>query len=448
MREKSEVFSIFKKFKNFVEKSSGRYIKTLRSDRGKEYTSTQFNKFCEDEGVKRQLTVGYAPEQNGVSERKNRTVMKMAKTMIHEKGLPNSFWAEAIYTAVYILNRCPAKAVENKTPIESWSGKKPSAKHLRVFGSIFYIHILKEKRYKLQEKSEKGIFLGYSIQSKGYRVYNLKTNNIVISRDVEFDKDASWNWEKDKVEKQTYLSRISMETPAQQPLQVEHSEQQESTGETSPATPTSPSTRLPLAQDESSPESTPGRFKALAEIYETCNFTTIEPESYEPTTDSKLHGYTDNDWARSVDDMKSTSGYTFTLRSGVFSWTSKKQETVAQSPAEAEYVAAANSANQAIWLRRILEDMGEKQNEATQIFCDNKSAIAIAKNPVFHGRTKHIDIKYHFLRESYAKKDIELKYCKTEEQIADIFTKALPRPKFEYLRNRLGVTSKNIKEEC
>ncbi|XP_071741192.1 probable disease resistance protein At1g61300 [Rutidosis leptorrhynchoides] len=90
--------------------------------------------------------------------------------------------------------------------------------------------------------------------------------------------------------------------------------------------------------------------------------------------------------------------------------------------------------------------MGEKQDEATQIFCDNKSAIAMAKNPVFHGRTKHIDIKYHFLREVSAKKDIELKYCKTEEQ-ADIFTKALPRPKFEFLRNMLGVTSKNIKEE-
>ncbi|XP_071694431.1 uncharacterized protein [Rutidosis leptorrhynchoides] len=126
----------------------------------------------------------------------------------------------------------------------------------------------------------------------------------------------------------------------------------------------------------------------------------------------------------------------------------KKQETVAQSSAEAKYVAAANSANQAKWLRRILEDMGEKQDETTQILRDNKSAIAMAKNHVFHGRTKHIDIKYHFLREVTAKKEIELKYCKTEEQIADIFTKALPRPKFEFLRNMLGVTSKNIKEEC
>jgi transposase InsO family protein len=88
MRQKSEVFVIFKKFKAFIEKQSGRFIKMLRSDRGKEYTSNEFHKFCEDEGVERQLTVGYTPQQNGVSERKNQTVMEMAKSMLFEKGLP------------------------------------------------------------------------------------------------------------------------------------------------------------------------------------------------------------------------------------------------------------------------------------------------------------------------------------------------------------------------
>ncbi|TXG63370.1 hypothetical protein EZV62_010364 [Acer yangbiense] len=118
--------------------------------------------FCEDEGVEHQLTVGYAPEQNGVSERKNQTVMEMARAMLKEKGLPNTFWAEAVYTAVYLLNKCPTKAVQNKTPVEAWSGRKPFAKHLRVFGSICYVHIPKEKRSKLDDKTEKGIFVGYS----------------------------------------------------------------------------------------------------------------------------------------------------------------------------------------------------------------------------------------------------------------------------------------------
>jgi len=138
MKQKSEVFNIFRKFKCLVERQSGCLIKVLRSDRGEEYTSNQFHKFCEDEGMERQLTVSYTPQQNGVSERKNQTVMEMAKSMLHEKGLPKTLWAEAVYTAVYLINRCPTKAVWGKTPFEAWSGRKPSIKHLRVFGCICY----------------------------------------------------------------------------------------------------------------------------------------------------------------------------------------------------------------------------------------------------------------------------------------------------------------------
>ncbi|KAL0344258.1 UNVERIFIED_CONTAM: Retrovirus-related Pol polyprotein from transposon TNT 1-94 [Sesamum angustifolium] len=135
------------------------------------------------------------------------------------------------------------------------------------------------------------------------------------------------------------------------------------------------------------------------------------------------------------------------VRAKNISWASKKQATVAQSSAEAEYIAAAATSNQAIWLRRILEDIGEKQEEPTRIYCDNKSAIAITKNPVQHSRTKHIDIKYHSLREATTRGEIELKYCSTEEQLADIFTKALPRNKFEELRMKIGVCHKHIKGE-
>jgi transposase InsO family protein len=143
MRQKSEVFIIFKKFKAFVEKQSGRFIKMLRSDRGKEYTSNEFQKFCEDEGVERQLTVGYTPQQNGVSERKNQTVMEMAKSMLFEKGLPKAFWPEAVNTAVYLMNRCPTKAIWKKTPFEAWSGRTPSVNHLKVFGCVCYAQIPK-----------------------------------------------------------------------------------------------------------------------------------------------------------------------------------------------------------------------------------------------------------------------------------------------------------------
>jgi len=119
MRQKSEVFVIFKKFKAFIEKQNGMSIKVLRSDRGKEYTLNEFDKFCEEEGVERQLTVGYTPQQNGVSDRKNKIVMEMAKSMLFEKGMPKEFWPEAVNTAVYLLNRCPKRAVWNMTPFEA-----------------------------------------------------------------------------------------------------------------------------------------------------------------------------------------------------------------------------------------------------------------------------------------------------------------------------------------
>ncbi|XP_058211421.1 uncharacterized mitochondrial protein AtMg00810-like [Rhododendron vialii] len=164
---------------------------------------------------------------------------------------------------------------------------------------------------------------------------------------------------------------------------------------------------------------------------------------YEKNVDTKLLGFCDSNWAGCVDDMKNTSAYAFSLGLGVFSWASKNQQTVAQSTAEAEYVSASLATSQAIWLRRILEDVGEKQGEATPILCDNKSAIAMTKNPVYHSRTKHIAIKHHFIREAVEDEEIQLEYCATEDQVADIFTKALSKEKFQYFREMLDVTTKH-----
>ena len=160
-----------------------------------------------------------------------------------------------------------------------------------------------------------------------------------------------------------------------------------------------------------------------------------------------LHGYSNSDWAGNINDMRSTSGYYFSFNSGVFSWSSKKQEIVAQSTAEAEYVVVTASTNQAVWIRKLLKDLNLKQNESTQLFVDNQAAISISNNPVFHGRTKHFKIKIFFLREVQQEGELKLLYCKTEEQHANILTKALPKLKFEYLRQKLGVYSFRVNEE-
>ncbi|KAJ9678984.1 hypothetical protein PVL29_021029 [Vitis rotundifolia] len=162
----------------------------------------------------------------------------------------------------------------------------------------------------------------------------------------------------------------------------------------------------------------------------------------------KLDGSADSDWAGSVDDMKNTLGYVFTIGSGVICWNSRKQEVVAQSIVEAEYISLAAAANQGIWLRKLLTDLGQEQSSPTELCCDNKSAIAIAQNPVQHGRTKHINVKFHSIREAEKNSLIKLHCCSTNVQLANIMTKALPKSRLEFLRLKLGMSKENLKEEC
>ena len=112
----------------------------------------------------------------------------MARTMMNEKGLQKYIQAEAVQTEVHILNRCQTKALKDKTPVEAWSGIKPSVSHFKIFGCICYAQVLAQKRTKLHEKSQKCVFLGYSDVTKGYRLVDVKTNKLVVSRDVIFDE--------------------------------------------------------------------------------------------------------------------------------------------------------------------------------------------------------------------------------------------------------------------
>ncbi|KAL4361783.1 hypothetical protein GQ457_04G023210 [Hibiscus cannabinus] len=195
LKQKSEAFGDFKNFKALVEKESDFEIKSLRSDRGGEFTSNEFNDFCKENGIRRPLTVPRSPQQNGVAERKNRTILNMARSMLKAKNMPKEFWAEAVSCAVYLSNRSPTKNVDNVTPQEAWSGRKPSVRHIRLFGSIAYAHVPDQGRLKLDDRSSKYVFIGYDSNSKGYKLFNPSNGRIVISRDVEFDEQASWNWE-------------------------------------------------------------------------------------------------------------------------------------------------------------------------------------------------------------------------------------------------------------
>ncbi|KAJ1704767.1 hypothetical protein LUZ63_004546 [Rhynchospora breviuscula] len=739
LSNKSETFHTFKKFKAMAENQTGMHLKMLRSDRGGEYQSNEFREYCESEGIQHQLTMPYTPQQNGVAERKNRTVVELARSMLKSKGLPNDFWAEAVATAVYLLNLSPTKAVLNQTPFEAWFERKPSVAHLRVFGCIAYTLLSAQNRRKLDQKSEKCIFIGYCIQSKGYRLYNPETKKIIVSRNVMFDENMSWKWNSDDIEAPIVLeeedegsTELQPEPNLPKPLQVYT---RRSNQPPSPKTKTlqelyeatqvlymaDPTTYEEASSNEewcqamneeleSIEKNKTWKLVVLPEgknaigvkwIYKTkydadgevqklkarlvvkgyaqkygldyeetfspvARFETVrlilalaaqinkpvyqfdvksaflngdlfeevyveQPEGFkkkgkenwvyklekalyglkqaprawyskidsyfinsgfersknEPNlyiqneghkwlvvclyVDDMIYVGTDEELIQSfkknmmkqfemtdfgllhyflglevkqeedgifvtqrkyatdmlkkfgmqncnsastpmnvneklvkedgsgeadattfrslvggliylthtrpdisysvnvvsrymqnptnhhlgtakrilryvAEDRRSTSGHVLSLGTSAVSWSSKKQSTVALSTAEAEFTAANLAACQAVWLRRILADLGQTQRQPTPIYCDNQSAIAMSKNPVHHGRTKHIDIKIYFIRELVAQGEVELMAVSTEEQTADILTKALARGKFEKFRKRLGVSDFESRE--
>lgn len=795
---KSEALNHFKAFKSMVEKETGLEIKCLRTDRGGEFTSGEFNEFCKHHGIKRQLTTAYTPQQNGVAERKNRTVMNMVRSMLSDKKIPKTFWPEAVNWTIYVLNRCPTLAVKDVTPEEMWSGVKPSVGYFRVFGCMAHVHVPSVRRTKLDDKSFICVLLGVSEESKGYRLYDPIAKKIVVSRDVIFEEEKQWDWD------ESYSDQILIDLEWGEASEVESEEEEEEeetqsenfegeTGECVVAsgeearvertenvdgregrrvrfTPAwtedyvsgeglsgdedeanmamlvtddplyyeeavksahwreamdceiksieknktwtladlpvgakkigvkwvyktkfnelgeiekhkarlvakgysqkhgvdykevfAPVARLEtvrmvvacaaqrnwkiyqldvksaflhgeLSEDvyieqprgyemkenenkvyklhkalyglKQAPRAWFSRLEAhfVNEGFEGCPneqtlftkrskegkilivsvyvddliytgddedmlssfkrsmmkafemtdlgkmrfFLGIEvsqqsngificqkkyavevlkrfgmfesnevnspiipgcklnkdehgikiDESYykqvvgslmyltatrpdmmysvslisrymaNPTefhlqaakrilrylkgtfdygimykkgSSEELMAYTDSDYAGDTEDRKSTSGYVFLLSSGAVSWLSKKQPIVTLSTTEAEFVAAAGCASQAVWIRRVLEKLGYTQKKCIDIKCDNSSTIKLSKNPVMHGRSKHIDVRFHFLRELTKDGVIELTHCGTEEQIADLMTKPLKLDAFKKLRDLLGM---------
>ncbi|KAK3895615.1 hypothetical protein Pcinc_000538 [Petrolisthes cinctipes] len=762
LKGKHEVFAKFKEWKKCVENQMGRKIKMLRTDNGGEYKSNDFEQYLIGEGIRHEYTIPKTPEQNGVSERMNRTLVEQIRAMLIDSGLPHRFWAEALSTACYLKNRSPARALKGKTPCQALMGKKPTVHHLRVFGCVCYAHVPKNERRKLDPKSVKCIFLGYGSEVKGYRLFDLEKKRILNSRDVTFDESHyEFKKEKDVVQTETPTIEImhseewvSDDDDEQPDLPVRLSERVKrppdmygewvSVGHKT-SDPTSVSEALlsdhkehwmdAMKQEMSSiqesdvyelvelPKGSKAlkcrwvfkkkilrngsveRYKArlvaqgcsqkfgidydetfcpvarfesvrtvlalasqrgmklhhmdvttaflngtlMEEVYmkqpdgfveqgkETmvcklkksiyglkqsprcwnyaldsslrelgfvqtsgdpciyvnleeffivavyvddiilaCNCddkvrnvkdslasqfklkdlgelqyflgvkvvqdtvkgqiwigqplyienilkkfgmedskpveTPVDPnqnvckatdectifdkEQYQSAVGSLLYlsvktrpdiayavnsvtrystkptsqhwkavkrimrylkgtrdlgilynyngstdfvGYFDADWAGDIKDRKSTSGYCFHLGGGPVSWSSKKQSCVALSTAEAEYMAIASAIQEAVWLRKLAVDIQIDCKGPLLLYEDNQSTIAMSKNPQFHGKTKHIDIKFHYVPEKCNENVIQLVYCPTNDMIADIFTKGLNKDKFKRLREMLGM---------
>ena len=818
LKNKHEVFQKFLEWKAMVERSTGHKVKILRSDNGGEYTSNKFEDYLKKEGIRHEYTIPKTPEQNGVSERMNRTLVEKVRSMLIDSKLPQRFWAEALSTAAYLLNRSPTKSLNNKTPFEEWTGEKPRVNHLKIFGCLAYTHIPKDERKKLDSKAKKCIFLGYGGLRKGYRLYDQRSSCVIYSRDVAFnesvrgiepeqeekrmiqfesndddlvtdhntddteehnththtdsqlctdsdtntltdsqistDSDTNahtfpvtgnedqtepvlrrstretrrpdhfgvWIYSANATEKEPTTVREALESSERNEWHTAMEKEMESilsnnvwdlvelpsgkrlvgnkwvfkrklkpdgsverykarlvaqgftqkqgqdydetfspvirfeslrtlialavqkglrlhqmdvtaaflngdlkeevymkqpegfikegkehlvcrlkhslyglkqssrcwnfaldsqlkemgytqsisdpciytsteggmsiigvyvddiviAGEStekvqevkhtlsrkfnmkdlgelnhflgvqviqdhdkgtmwigqsqytdtilkkfgmdqskSIRTPVNTNLKLRKSTEESEladevlyqsavgsllylstrtrpdiayavgnvarfcSKPTKDHWIAVKRIFRYLKGTTHLGLLYNKNNDESLIGYSDADWGGDLDNYRSTTGYIFQIGGTAVSWKSRKQDCVALSTAEAEYMALACTAQEAVWMRELNIDMNNKLNEPTTIYEDNQSAICMAKNPQFHGRVKHIGIKYHFIREQVNAGSVKLEYCRTEDMIADMFTKGLTQEKFEKLRNLCGIHSQSASEkEC
>ena len=198
IQAKSDVFGKFKVWLAMAENqhdrevkmlNPGKTLKVLQSDNGGEYISSRMIRYLEERGIRHRLTAPHNPHQNGIAERLNRTLVELVRSMLHQKGLPKSFWAEALNTAVHIRNRVTTRGLSSKTtPFEVLFGRKPNLSYLRVFGSRCWYTIFRRDIDKLDSRAHEGIMIGYARGIRGYKIWDLKEEKVVATRDVRFDE--------------------------------------------------------------------------------------------------------------------------------------------------------------------------------------------------------------------------------------------------------------------
>lgn len=222
LKHKNEVLKYFKEYKSEMENYKGNKIKNFQSDNEiSEYCNKDFTEFLKCHGIKRRLSAPYTPQQNGLAERKNRTLFDKARCLMIGSNSPPELWAEAIHTANYLINRSPSKVIQNKTPFEKWVGRVPSVNHLHIFGSKAYV-LNKHKKGKFEPRANVGMFVGYSEESKAYRIWMPNQKKVIVTRDVKilnsyfYSESVNRNYEfLEEKEKNVYFHKSENETESE-----------------------------------------------------------------------------------------------------------------------------------------------------------------------------------------------------------------------------------------
>uniref|UniRef100_A0AAG5D8R7 Endonuclease n=1 Tax=Anopheles atroparvus TaxID=41427 RepID=A0AAG5D8R7_ANOAO len=219
LKQKSEVANKIEEYVRMTQNMFGHKPKVIRSDQGGEYRGQKLRDFYKREGIQAQFTAGYSPQQNGVAERKNRSLVEMARCLLSDANMHQRYWAEALNTAVYLQNILPTKAAK-LSPFEPWHKVKPDVKHLRVFGCNAWVHVPKEKRKKLSDTAKQLTFVGYSLEHKAYRFLDQETQQITISRDVRFIEEPGCSAGRKRINttKEVFGQEIEVESILKTPV--------------------------------------------------------------------------------------------------------------------------------------------------------------------------------------------------------------------------------------
>nr|GEV29091.1 retrovirus-related Pol polyprotein from transposon TNT 1-94 [Tanacetum cinerariifolium] len=343
IKKKCDVFEFFKVYKARVELDSGMKIKCLRTDNRGEYTGDEFDLFCRQEGIKRQFTTAYTPQQNRVAGRMNKTLLERARAMLATTSLGKPFWAEAIDTACYVINRSPSTAVELKTPMEMWTGKPVYYSDLYIFRSLVYdptahkVIVSRDVVFmedNIQENEEGGE-VSCKIVVKGYAQKEGIDFNDIFSPVVPMITVrvvlALCATRRDVGTRELILSSGALDITDYIQTLVHISRVKRGYGDVSNTVCISSR-----------------KFNVRDDLYKTRHCTCSG------SSESVI-------WTK----VNQTTGYVFTLSGRTVSWVSKVQSVVAMSTIEAEYVAVAQASKEAVWLKMLLEELGHKQEKIT-----------------------------------------------------------------------------------
>ncbi|PLW40465.1 hypothetical protein PCANC_09340 [Puccinia coronata f. sp. avenae] len=456
LSRKSQAIEKFKTYCNEVHNFHSQRIKNVVTDRGGEFCSAEFEQFYAEQGIIHHVTAPYTPQQNSIAERGNQTTSEKARALLKQAQLPSTLWGEAVITAVFYENITPMKRLKWKSPHEIWYGKPFDYSRLHSFGCHTYVNIPKEKRSgKFGDTSKKGILVGYRQGIRNWRILTAG-HRVEYSHDVVFDNTCfpgispafsandrdfiPFDNEEDQAEASS-SPPVSAQSPSTLTANIRR--QLYNTHQPIFYSPPSPFLKYPndaatsgppVGQNEQNPPPS-GQTKQFGELVSSQN--------------SHGRGAFGDLAPRGSRRLIICAAIPKTYRSAMalpefFLWV--KLQMFVVSTTKAKYRAIYDGVQEAVWLQSLMQSINGSSIYPIDIFTDNQAALALSRNPLANQRTKHIDVKFHFVCEAVDKGWVNISYISTAVMPADGLTKSLANPKHSAFLSFLKMKVRNLQD--